>query len=229
MSTLTKPPNKIRFQSTFRRVYFWLIGGLVVSIITFIFSYQAYMYLFWTEQEQFYFPQFVWASWTSFIEVPSESQYLFLRIEVEDKKQQNGVKKVFPQNEFVRFERNSEGKLLFQSNGKPRPIFICPDPSQVKFEWSEGSFLNREVCTSLQSNVYGGHNLIRVSAVPLFITLCVFGSITQCIFFIDSQKQQKFLQGEFVRGTRLLTPREYAQEMTDCDGIGIPVLNVKKR
>lgn len=97
------------------------------------------------------------------------------------------------------------------------------------FYWMTGRGKDTEMYEWMRTHIYGGASFFRLCLPMLIIGAGVFFTGLTWTIVRDRRSNKKYEQGRPIRGTRLLTPKEYEREQEAATGIGIIVYERKER
>jgi hypothetical protein len=118
---------------------------------------------------------------------------------------------------------NDAGKVVFSKDGIPQFLLKGDVPvDKGKFIFGKRELNNEFAYNFFKTKIYdSGYE--EFLYIPAIFGLFVFGFSFFGMELFRNKNLAKKLEGDFLRGTRLLSPKEYCREMRNADGIGIVI------
>lgn len=183
--------------------------------------------LFWVPHrlkplQRYYFTSYVKSAWWSYVPF-FKSKYTSLRVTLIDPR----TKKELPfdvTDEFVEPVLDEDGNRTFDN--QDRPMFKTKLHAKELF-WSEENVRDDHAYTWFKWKCFDGQTLNGVCRTAWFWAIMVSFIGSMGYPAIDLSGQRDYLKGETIRGTRKLSPREYARRHKKHSGYGFTVYSAE--
>ena len=200
----------------------WIVFAAVI-IIAAIWLRTRYGYL---PLQRLYLAQYIKASIKSVIPHTRPSNYILLVRTISDSRT-NREEIVFCTDAEVTPVRDEFGVVKFDP--KLGPFFRLREEIPYKyFYWRVVQSRDGEMYLWMRDHIYQGKSLPGIYwtcllPLPLIIFVGMILSVK-----LDVRINREYEEGQLLRGIRLLNHHEYASEMKDTDGLGLPVFRPRR-
>jgi Type IV secretion-system coupling protein DNA-binding domain len=196
-----------------------VISG-IVGIATGLLIFNYYTYRNFSALQRFYFGQFSKSYLTT--DLFKHGQYKILMYQAINPETKKKDWYACRENDLVA-KTDESGDVLFDKNHNP--LFLIKNevkyikdsymfyPEKIEHKWAY-EFLSKQIFRS---------DLPELFYVPAGGTFFSFIFAFAGLCTLNKKRLDKALKGKYIRGTRLLSPQEYAREMKDAEGIGIDI------
>lgn len=171
--------------------------------------------------QRLYLSQYIKTSIKSFIPHKRPSRFTLLVTIIDDLA--SGQERVIAcTDDQVTPIRDDSGRVKFDP--KLGPFFRLHDGIPHKyFYWTTVVQTDSEMYAWMRDHIYDGHSLISLYwmcfvPLPLILIAGMIASVK-----LDVRINREYEEGHLLRGIRLLKPAEYAREMRETSGLGLPV------
>lgn len=211
-----------------RLLMFFAIFWLVVSVAGGYLSFRYYTRANMTMLQKLYLPAYFHSAWRSHVPFNPKSEYWLLVRYVANPKTGHDAELLCRDEEVVAI-LDDDGRIHITEQGIP-DIRLKQSyfEQSKKFAWDRKKLDDGYAYTLLREHVYGGDDAYKLFYPSLLAVGLIFfpGMIGGSI--VKRQITRRYLRGRQLRGTRELTPKEYARIHRKDTGIGLEVLQFKK-
>jgi len=172
-----------------------------------------------TPLQRVYFKQYAKATFRSYIK-NSRSRYTTLNETVRDPS--NGKEYVFPaSDEHINPVLDEAGRIKFDEAHNPK-FQLKPNMEEVKrLGWDEAIVNDLYAYGWFKRMFYDGKSILDTWRPAWLASLLLFISGMVFLIALDVFANRRYLKGEPIRGTKKLTPREYARKHRKDTGIAV--------
>lgn len=212
--------GRTRSRNTLRRVFRYAALMLVVGLMS---GYAVHRY--WigsnlTPLQRVYFPQYLKSAVRGALP-GARSHYTTLARTVTNPRTRKDISLAVQDHE-INAVFDEEGYIRRDERGYPL-LLLKPEVERKKYEWARPLWRDAERYEWLRDNFYEGQGPLEIYRPAWLGGLFVFLFGTGALGALDLFAQRRYLKGEAVRGTRQLSPKEYAREHRKKTGYGIKV------
>ncbi len=173
-----------------------------------------------TTLQRVYFKQYLKSSYRSYL-TNSKSHYTTLARVVTDPRTKKDISLAVRDEEIVP-QLDEAGRIKFDQ--RHYPILLLKSAVENKqFSWLESITPDAVAYQWFRDTIYEGHSIPSIWCPAWLGGLLIFILGTVGLSMIDSFAQRRYLKGEAIRGTRQLSPEQYAREHKKQEGYGIRV------
>ena len=117
--------------------------------------------------------------------------------------------------------RGEDGKVMRGKNGY---FFKLQPGLEAKYlYWKRSKMKDREMSPWLRQNIYEGTSFLGLFFPSFALGFVVLITGTTGTIFIDRRVNKRYAEGNLLRGTKRLQPKEYEKRQDRVNGLGIPV------
>jgi hypothetical protein len=194
----------------------WLLVGLAVGLGVF----WRYTRRSLEPLQRLYFRQYAVGSFKSALLKNSSSKYTLLVRDVTDRAMGKDVTLGVTDEQAYPL-RGPDGKVLRDKNGY---FFKLQPGLEAKYlYWKRSRMRDREMSPWLRQNIYGGTSLLGLFVPSFALGFVVFVAGAAGTVYLDRRVNNRYEEGDLVRGTRRLRPKEYGARQGGPAGLGLPV------
>src|SRR5215204_5262556 len=123
--------------------------------------------------------------------------------------------------------RGENGRVLRDKNG----YFFRPYPGlgYKYLYWKKSRMRDREMAAWLRQNIYDGTSFLGLFSQSLILGLMAFAAGTAGTIFIDRRVNRRYAEGDLLRGTESLPPKDYERREGRAAGVGLPTCGREER
>lgn len=208
----TRSKNAARRMSAYAVVMLLLAGagGFVI--------YRYWVANSLTTLQRIYFKQYFKSSYRSYLS-NSKSHYTTLARVVTDPLTKNDVSLAILDDE-IEPQLDDNGRMKFDKRHYPM-ILLKAGVEHKQFLWQETMTADATAYQWFRKTIYEGKSIPRIWSPAWLGGLLIFVGGLLGFSSIDAFAQKRYLKGETIRGTRDLSPKEYAGQHKKVDGYGV--------
>lgn len=219
--------GRTRLKNFRNRCFGYTLGGLGLGIFAGLCIYGFYIKGTLTTLQRVYFNQYLTSAFQTATLPKSDSKYKLLLGERTDAATKK-YKTVVVNDDEVAPELDNEGRIKKDVSGAFL-LRLKESETYKRFYWEESTYDDREMYRWFRANLYDGKSLRSLLAPAWIPGLLIFLFLSSGLIAIDVSANKDYIKGEAIRGTRLLSFREWKQEKMDYDGIGIEAYEHTRR
>lgn len=201
----------------------WLLAGFLVGGGLF------WLHLKYGLQplQRIYLKSYVFASLKTLVSKRSQAKYIMLVRTVSDP--QTGKDTLLRVTDDEAYPVLDAGGRIARDPKLGLMFRLKPGVPHKYFYWQTGRGRDTEMYAWMRANIYDGAGFFGMCAPMLTVGGVVFLVGIVATIIRDRRANKKYEQGRPIRGTRLLSPKEYEHEQRAATGIGIVVYERKER
>ncbi|HEY6803750.1 MAG TPA: hypothetical protein VI306_09245 [Pyrinomonadaceae bacterium] len=208
----TRSKNAARRMSAYAVVMFLVsgVGGFVI--------YRYWVANSLTTLQRIYFKQYFKSSYRSYLS-NSRSHYTTLTRVVTDPRTNKDVSLAVVDDE-VEAQLDEQGRLKFDKQHYPI-ILLKAGIDHKQFSWQETITPDATAYQWFRNTIYNGESIPLTWSPAWLGGLLIFVVGTIGLSSVDALAQKRYLKGEAIRGTRDLSPKQYARQNQKADSYGV--------
>ncbi len=173
-----------------------------------------------TTLQRIYFKQYLKSSYRSYLP-NSRSHYTTLARVVTDPATKKDISLAVRDDE-IEPQLDEQGRIKFDKKHYPM-IALKSGIEHKQYSWLESTSPDAIAYQWFRDTIYEGHSIPIIWCPAWLGALLIFFSGTISLTSLDMFAQRRYLKGEAIRGTRQLSPEQYAREHQKANGYGIRV------
>ena len=211
------------FRTTLHRIRLISVAAAVLALISLYPLHEYCVRANFSPLQTVYYPQYLQSSFKSHF-ANSRSRYTYLAATIRDKKT-GRERKIAVTDYDVIPVRDAQGQVIVK-NGLP--LFqvrqdLDPRSTIKELFWTKQKLTDKQANEWLRQAIYEGKTLTILWRPAWLWALIIFvvGTIAATLIYYLSQR--RFVQGQQLRGTRELSPKQYQKEHRKHTGYGLKV------
>ena len=174
-----------------------------------------------TTLQRVYFKQYLKSSYRSFLMTNSRSHYTTLARVVRDPETKRDVSLAVLDDDVIPV-LDEAGRIQFDQDRRPK-FLLKAGIEHKKYLWAHGILRDIDAYEWFQRLIYDGKSIPSIWRASWLGPLLIFCFGITGLTALDVFAQQRYLQGEPIRGTRELLPKAYVREHRKHTGYGLMV------
>jgi hypothetical protein len=171
-----------------------------------------------TTLQRVYFKQYLKSSYRSYLP-HSKSHYTTLTRVVTDPTTKKDIS-LAVRDEEIEPQLDEEGRIRFDK--KHYPILSLKSGIEHKqYSWRESTTADAMAYQWFRDTIYEGQSIPIIWRPAWLGSLLIFFLGTIGLTSLDAFAQRRYLNGEAIRGTRALSPKQYSREHQKANGYGL--------
>ena len=197
--------------------------SLIIAVICTFFAFKFFIYGNLNHLQKHYFGQFAKSAIAESIGIFKTGRYTLIVRNVTEKKNAPPQAILCSENQMM-FETDVEGNLKYQKNGIPLVHLKKGVPvDENGFNVLQKKLSNQVVYNQLSNVIFENYDFRDYLYLPFSAGSLSFLAVFIGFAGVRTSRNQKKMQGKFVRGTSLVTVSDYAKRMKKADGFGLEV------
>lgn len=203
-------------------IRFVIIASLILSAMSGYVVFNKVTCRGFSPVQRLYYSQFRTAFIKDAVSITKFGTYAVITRSVTDLKTKK-AKILFCREHELSARSDAAGNVRFDSAGIPLVALKNSVPVDKKgFTFEERELEHNWIYRRFADQIFG-REFYELFYPAIFVALIVFATVAGGLKAVSSRKLAQKIAGRLLRGTRLLTPAEYARKMKSAGGIGIVV------